>query len=125
MKLELLALSLTAAFPLAFSYNGDMTYYTPGMGSCGQTSSDGDHIVALSTAMMGGGANPNANPKCGSKIGIFNPNSGLYIEATVVDTCQACADHDIDVDEATFKAVAPNGDGRVHGVDWGGDQTGG
>lgn len=125
MKLELLATSLTALISFAIAYSGDMTYYTPGMGSCGQMSNDGDGVVALSTQMMSGGANPNANAKCGSKIGIFNPNSGLYVEATVVDTCEACAEYDIDVDQATFSAVAPNGDGRVHGVDWGGDVTGG
>ncbi len=33
--------------------------------------------------------------------------------------------HDIDVSPALFKEVAPNGDGRVHGIDWGGQLFGG
>jgi len=126
MKLEILAVGFIAIIPLAATYSGDMTYYTPGPGSCGWTSSDGDGIVALSTQMMGNGGNPNANDKCGSKIGIYNPKTGSYVVATVVDTCQACGEFDIDVDSATFKAAGVSLDeGRVHGVDWGGVKVGG
>lgn len=36
-----------------------------------------------------------------------------------------CAEHDFDVTDGLFRKVAPTGDGRVKGVQWGGDVTGG
>lgn len=112
--------------PQVFAYSGDMTYYTPGLGSCGYTSTENDHIVALSAEVMQNGGSPNNNYRCGSQINIWNPNnpSQGYL-ATVVDTCMGCAKYDIDVSPALFKMVAPDGDGRVHGVAWGGDAVGG
>ncbi len=43
----------------------------------------------------------------------------------VVDTCVGCAKYDIDVSPNLFKKVAPSGDGRVKGIDWGGLAVGG
>lgn len=118
-------LALLLLTPLTHAYTGDLTYYDPGMGSCGYQSGPGDHIVALSREIMQNGANPNANPRCGSKIGIWNPQTHKKYEATVVDTCVGCKKMDIDVSPALFKLIAPNGDGRVHGINWGGDRVGG
>ncbi|KAL8627694.1 hypothetical protein Q9189_006591 [Teloschistes chrysophthalmus] len=123
--------ALFAALPalllpaITSAYSGDMTYYTPGLGSCGLVHSSSDLVVALSIPMMGNGANPNNNPKCGSWIGIWNPVTKTKHEAQVVDTCFACQYTDIDVSPALFKLVAPDGDGRVHGIDWGGPMVGG
>ncbi|KAI4284246.1 MAG: hypothetical protein L6R38_001577 [Xanthoria sp. 2 TBL-2021] len=111
--------------PLTHAYTGDMTYYDPGMGSCGIASGPNDDIVALSNAIMQNGGNPNANPKCGSMIGIWNPYTKKHYTAKVVDTCGACKPEDIDVSPALFKKVAPNGNGRVHGINWGGQKVGG
>ncbi|KAG6991076.1 hypothetical protein G7Y79_00057g090580 [Physcia stellaris] len=120
----LLPLLLTA-LPTILAYSGEMTYYAPGMGSCGISSSDGEDVVALSVPMMQNGADPNSNPRCGSTIGIWNPNTNQLHHATIVDTCQSCAMYDIDVSSTLFKKVAPDGDGRVKGIDWGGDRVGG
>lgn len=105
-------------------YVGDITYFNPGLGSCGIQSSDADAIVALSIPMMNNPANPNLNPKCGSTVSIFNPTTGRSHRATVVDTCQGCAPHDLDLSPSLFRKVAPNGDGRVHGISWGGRTMG-
>lgn len=75
---------------LTHAYTGDMTYYDPGMGSCGIASGPNDDIVALSNAIMQNSGNPNANPKCGSMIGIWNPYTKKHYTAKVVDTCGAC-----------------------------------
>ncbi|KAI4113857.1 MAG: hypothetical protein LQ338_008099 [Usnochroma carphineum] len=117
--------SLLLLIPSILAYEGDMTFYSTGMGSCGWMSSDNDDIVALSREIMGSGGDPNKNPKCGTKIGIWNPQTKTEHYATIVDTCQGCAKYDIDVSPALFKKVAPNGDGRVHGIDWGGPSVGG
>lgn len=36
------------AAPAAPAQSGDMTWYTPGLGSCGWTNGEGDMIVAMS-----------------------------------------------------------------------------
>ena len=72
------------------AYTGDLTYYGPGLGACGVTSSDTDHIVSISHFTFDAvskGSNPNANPLCGHKLrAIRNGNS---IDLTVVDRCMA------------------------------------
>ncbi|KAL9613180.1 MAG: hypothetical protein Q9167_002257 [Letrouitia subvulpina] len=102
-----------------------MTYYTPGLGSCGYTSDPNDAVVALSVTMMRNPPDPSQNRRCGTKIGIWNPGTRMHHWATVVDTCQGCKHFDIDVSEGLFKQVAPSGDGRVHGINWGGSAVGG
>ncbi|KAL8870440.1 MAG: hypothetical protein Q9174_003519 [Haloplaca sp. 1 TL-2023] len=109
---------------LATAYRGDLTYYTPGPasapGSCGIGWTAGQDIVALSHIYMHASEYPNGNlnPRCGSKISIRNVETGEAHEATVIDTCMGCAEESIDVNEELFKKIAPNGDGRVHNVEW-------
>lgn len=109
------------------AYKGDMTHYTPGLGSCGYNDapSGGRDVVALSREMMNNGPNPNLNPKCGSKITIYNPSTKKRHTATIVDTCWGCKKEDIDVNVELFYKVAPKGDGRVHGIMWNGKKVGG
>jgi hypothetical protein len=99
-------------------HTGDITYYdvSVGTGSCGTTASNSDLVVALSHLDMNNGANPNNNPLCGTMINIYY-NGGVH-SARVFDTCPVCAAGSLDLTEALFNAVAPGGDGRVHGVSW-------
>lgn len=87
-------------------------------GSCGSNIQNGDAKVALSVHLMNNPANPNSNPICNKQISIHNPTTGTDTIATVADTCQACEPGDLDVMEDLFYAIAPNGDGRVHGIEW-------
>lgn len=127
MKLSTSALviafaAIAAAAPLesrALQYTGDITYYVTGLGSCGITSAKTDAIVALSIPMMNNGLNPNKNPLCGKTISVFNPDTGATTQATVVDTCTGCAYGDVDMTQTLFNTVAPTGNGRVHGIQWG------
>merc|ERR1711939_553127 len=84
--------------------------------ACGWTSSSSDNIVAIAHGIMDNGANPNNNPLCGQTITISY--QGSTHQAKVVDTCPGCEDAAIDLSPSLFEAVAPNGDGRVHGVEW-------
>lgn len=118
MKLPAVALSLAISIPLANAYTGDLTHYTPSLGSCGTVNQNGDAIVALSIALMNNPANPNNNPICNKQISITNPNTGTTTTATVMDTCQACAFGDMDVPDDLFNTIAPNGNGRVPGIEW-------
>ncbi len=114
---------VAVAVPLStranLQYTGDITHYSTGLGSCGITNRDTDAIVALSVPMMNNGANPNTNPLCGKTISVFNPTTGTTTQATVVDTCQACAYADVDMSPTLFTTVAPTGNGRVQGIEWG------
>jgi hypothetical protein len=99
-------------------HTGDITYYdvSVGTGSCGTTASNSDLVVALSHLDMNNGANPNNNPLCGKMINIYY--NGNVHSARVFDTCPVCAAGSLDLTQALFDAVAPGGDGRVHGVSW-------
>lgn len=99
-------------------YTGDITWYDPGLGSCGETHGASEDIVALPHGIMTpqNGANPNNNPLCGSMITITY--NGASHQAEVVDTCGGCEGGSIDLSPTLFEKVAPNGDGRVSGVSW-------
>ncbi|KAL8989798.1 MAG: hypothetical protein Q9169_008279 [Polycauliona sp. 2 TL-2023] len=111
--------------PLVTAYTGWMSYYTPGLGSCGTSNHEGEDVVALSRAIMGTGADTNHNPKCGSWIGIWNPHTKKHYSAKVVDTCIKCGAGDIDVSASLFSKIAPVEVGVVQGINWGGPMVGG
>ncbi|KAI1325141.1 RlpA-like double-psi beta-barrel-protein domain-containing protein-containing protein [Xylariaceae sp. FL0255] len=90
------------------SYSGDLTYYTPGLGSCGVTNSDSDHVVALSSADYDASY-------CGKTITITK--GGKTATASVEDKCPGCASGSIDVSSTVFEQIADLSVGRTT-VDW-------
>jgi hypothetical protein len=100
--------------------SGDMTYYTPGLGSCGETNTDSDSIVALAEDMMLANwpspNNPNANPLCGKSITISW--QGKTATATIADTCPGCANGGLDLTPSLFQEFAPLSEGRLTGMTW-------
>lgn len=104
--------------PSGKTYTGEMTYYTPGLGSCGITSSESEDVVALPVAMMTAAnpPNPNDNPYCGKMITISY--GGKTATAKVVDTCPGCAGDSIDLSPPVFAELANMSEGRVAGVKW-------
>ncbi|KAI1409875.1 RlpA-like double-psi beta-barrel-protein domain-containing protein-containing protein [Hypoxylon sp. FL1857] len=102
------ALSCTLGYAVAFS--GDITYYTPGLGSCGETNSESDKVVALSPAQFA------LDPKaCGKTIQISMDNKTTT--AKVVDKCPSCASGSIDVSPTVFQDIAPLTVGRTK-IEW-------
>lgn len=80
-------------------YQGDLTYYAPGLGACGKTSTDGDDICAVSHIIFDAvsrGSNPNTNPLCGLKIRVTrydeHVNAQRSLDLTVVDRCMQLID---------------------------------
>ncbi|KAA6410564.1 MAG: hypothetical protein FRX48_05986 [Lasallia pustulata] len=100
--------------------SGDITYYDVGMGACGITSSADQPVIAVSYLMMGTASN--SNPLCGKTVTIKNANTGASAQATVVDKCMGCCDHEsIDLSDSLFETL--NGGslaaGRVSsGITW-------
>lgn len=104
-------------------YTGDLTYYGPGMGACGITSSSSDMITAVSHSLFDAaqsGSDPNANPLCRRKIRAkrYKENVGeRSVDLTVVDRCVGCQPTDIDVSVTAFGKLADPDLGRVT-VEW-------
>ncbi|KAF2403477.1 hypothetical protein EJ06DRAFT_471089 [Trichodelitschia bisporula] len=104
----------------AEKHTGDLTYYEPGLGACGITSSSSENIVAISYSVFDAvqvGSNPNANPLCGKKLRAtrFNDQAGSQrsVDLTVVDRCVGCKPTDIDTTTSVFKQLANIDQGRV------------
>ncbi|RMZ85900.1 hypothetical protein DV736_g6548, partial [Chaetothyriales sp. CBS 134916] len=104
-------------------YTGDLTYYAPGLGACGVTSSSSEDIVAVSHTLFDAaqsGTDPNANPLCGKKIRAKRYKEGVgerSVDLTVVDRCVGCKATDIDVTTSAFDRLADLDLGRVT-VSW-------
>jgi hypothetical protein len=99
-------------------YQGELTYYAPGLGACGIVSKDGDNIVSLSHLLFDAvstGMNPNANPLCGKMIRARR--STASVDLKVVDRCTGCQPRDLDITEKVFAKLANVDEGRVD-VEW-------
>ena len=99
-------------------YEGDLTYYDPGLGACGVTSANGDKIVAVSHIIFDAvqtGSNPNSNPLCGKQVRVKRLGGDVTVDLTVVDRCVGCKATDLDMTEDTFSELADVALGRVTG----------
>ncbi|SAM01101.1 hypothetical protein [Absidia glauca] len=77
-------------------YTGEGTYYeVPGTGSCGQSDTDDESVVAVNRLQMNNGADPNSNPECEKQVEIQGDQGTTT--ARVVDTCVACLEGDLDM----------------------------
>ncbi|KAI8640728.1 hypothetical protein BD408DRAFT_419349 [Parasitella parasitica] len=72
------------------SMSGDATYYSVGLGSCGDTNSDSELVAALSEELMGTGAD---GSYCGKSITLKGEN-GKSVSVKVVDSCPGCGKGD-------------------------------
>lgn len=91
--LECRPLNLAKTAKKLLSILGTGTYYdvAAGVGSCGETNSNDDLVVAVNHGQMKNGANPNKNPYCNKNIKIVG-KTGKSVQARIVDTCPGC-DH--------------------------------
>ncbi|KAL4940041.1 RlpA-like double-psi beta-barrel-protein domain-containing protein-containing protein [Aspergillus oleicola] len=99
-------------------YTGDLTYYDPGLGSCGISSSSSEKICAVSHTLFDAAltsGNPNENPLCGLKLRIRRGESS--VDVTVVDRCPGCEVDDLDVSSSVFEELGDLAEGRVT-VQW-------
>lgn len=101
------------------TYSGDLTFYKPGLGACGEVHGEDDMVVAIAWELYDeagksdGSSNPNDNPLCGRKIRISADGGRDSIEVTVVDRCEGCKPTDLDLSPGAFDKIANADDGRV------------
>ena len=104
-------------------YTGDLTYYEPGLGACGVTSSSSENIVSIPHSVFDAaqtGSDPNQNPLCGRKLRVKRYKEGVgerSVDLTVVDRCVGCQPTDIDTTTSVFQKLADIDLGRVT-VQW-------
>lgn len=91
------------------NYSGDMTWFNPGLGACGQNNGDNDAVAAVSPAVYASGG------ACGKTATIHY--NGKSTTVKVVDLCPSCATGSIDVSPSSFQKLAPLSAGRVQ-VTW-------
>ncbi|KAK3356835.1 RlpA-like double-psi beta-barrel-protein domain-containing protein-containing protein [Lasiosphaeria hispida] len=108
-------------------YEGDLTYYAPGLGACGLDNVSEDYIAAVAHelfdaagANLASGGNPNDNPLCGKMIRItrdyVEANRGnVTVDVMVVDRCVGCQPTDLDLSPAVYDQLAPESKGRAVG----------
>ncbi|KAI6813801.1 hypothetical protein KC340_g16393 [Hortaea werneckii] len=112
----------------ADTFTGDLTYYQPGLGACGVTSTEDDFIVSLSHALFDAagsstdaGGNSNENPLCGRMLRAtrYNEDESAQrsVDLRVVDRCTGCEIDDLDTSLKAFERLAPSASGRVD-VSW-------
>ncbi|KAI0186907.1 riboflavin-aldehyde forming enzyme [Xylaria flabelliformis] len=103
-------LAAIAAFTTSvIATTGDMTWFNPGLGACGETDNDGSPVVALNSASYANGAH------CGKYITI--QGNGHQTAAKVADLCPGCGSGGIDVSPAIFDDIADLDVGRIQ-VNW-------
>ncbi|KAM9875990.1 allergen Asp F7 [Verticillium dahliae] len=98
-------------------FEGDMTYYNLGLGSCGVNDGGKDYttnIVALSHLLIG--EESNDNPFCNRVVTIGMGSKTTT--AIVRDKCMGCAEEDIDVSMATFNELVGSLDAGRVAVEW-------
>ncbi|KAI1939713.1 hypothetical protein LOZ62_005014 [Ophidiomyces ophidiicola] len=100
------------------AFSGDLTYYEPGLGACGISSTGSENVCAVSKDLYDAasiGPNPNSNPLCGLKLRLKRGNRS--VDVTIVDRCDGCKPTDIDVSLSVFEKLALVEQGRVN-VEW-------
>ncbi|KAF8602119.1 hypothetical protein BDV93DRAFT_545520 [Ceratobasidium sp. AG-I] len=78
------------------AYSGQATWFYPGLGACGGTNTQYEHVVALDAPLWNNGAN------CWR--GITIQAYGQQVDAAIVDLCPGCGYGDLDMAPALFEA---------------------
>ncbi|PFH54546.1 hypothetical protein AMATHDRAFT_135159 [Amanita thiersii Skay4041] len=106
---------------LVGTQTGQGTFYATGLGACGITNNDGQHIVAVSHLLFDAfpgynGINPNANPVCNKQVRVSY--QGKSVTVTITDRCEGCALTDLDFSPSAFNQLASFDVGRISGMTW-------
>ncbi|KAK9761500.1 hypothetical protein K7432_013561 [Basidiobolus ranarum] len=93
------------------SFQGDGTYYDPGLGACEVVSSENEYIAALNHVQFGVFARSKNSPACFSCAMVHGPSGSVKVK--IVDMCPGCKYGDIDLSPLAFDQIASKAQGRV------------
>lgn len=100
------------------SYSGDGTYYDVGLGACGDTNTDTELVVAISSELYDQtrtGANKPSS-LCGKYANVSY--GGKSVKVKIVDRCPGCAYGSLDFSPSAFTQIASQDLGRIHDIQW-------
>ncbi|GAB1524857.1 hypothetical protein RhiTH_008013 [Rhizoctonia solani] len=92
------------------AFTGDATWFYPGLGACGGTNNQWEHVVALNAPQWNGGGN------CWRSITI--QAYGKQVPAAIVDQCPGCAWGSLDLAPALFQQFTGLDTGRFQITWW-------
>ncbi|TCD70225.1 hypothetical protein EIP91_004406 [Steccherinum ochraceum] len=93
------------------AYTGKATFYSVGLGACGQQNVDTDPVVSIPIGLFG---NAYPSPDCNKRVTITNTANGRVAHGTVLDECPTCGPSDLDLSKLLFLQLADNlGEGLV------------
>ncbi|KAH9486862.1 Allergen Asp f 7 [Psilocybe cubensis] len=90
---------------LVGTQTGQGTFYSTGLGACGITNKDTDHIAAVSHLLF------DSFPR-------LDPDQGKSVVVTLTDRCTGCAITDLDFSPSAFNQLADFAVGRISGMTW-------
>ncbi|KAK9728904.1 hypothetical protein K7432_000727 [Basidiobolus ranarum] len=90
-------------------FQGDATYYAPGLGACETTSGPSDMIAALNAPQYGNA--PRGSASCFKCATVTGPKGNVKVK--IVDKCPGCKHGDLDLSPAAFNQIADEASGRV------------
>ncbi|KZT27408.1 hypothetical protein NEOLEDRAFT_1155114 [Neolentinus lepideus HHB14362 ss-1] len=93
------------------THSGRGTWFDVGLGACGETNVNSDHIVAISSQRYGNGGN------CGQWIHITNDNNGKSAWGLTRDECMGCGEGDLDMSPSLFQMLGTLDQG-VLSISW-------
>ncbi|KAI9489692.1 hypothetical protein BDB00DRAFT_876125 [Zychaea mexicana] len=96
--------------------SGVGTYYNAGPGSCGETDTNDELVVAINKPQMHNGPNPNVNPHCNKYVYVTGPNGET--KARIVDTCPLCPEGCLDLSPTVFQIVCGELSKGKCQIDW-------
>ncbi|ORY03531.1 barwin-like endoglucanase [Basidiobolus meristosporus CBS 931.73] len=100
---------LVAAPIKAGNFQGDATYYDPGLGACEATHGPSDMIAALNAPQYGNA--PRGSSSCFKCATVTGPKGNVKVQ--IVDKCPGCKHGDLDLSPAAFNRIADEAAGRV------------
>ncbi|KDR68268.1 hypothetical protein GALMADRAFT_1354734, partial [Galerina marginata CBS 339.88] len=94
-------------------------HFVAGLGACGITNTNDQHIAFISHILYDsfpGFNGTNVNPVCGLTLTLTF--QGRSVQVAVTGSCPSCAVTDLDLTPAAFEAIADVNLGRISGVIW-------
>ncbi|KAI4524010.1 Non-catalytic module family EXPN protein [Schizophyllum commune Tattone D] len=88
-------------------HKGRLTWYTPGLGNCGNYDTESDMVIAISKDRY----DANNGGNCNQWIKIKNTANGKMATGQVRDSCPGCGYDDLDLSPALFQALGSLDDG--------------
>ncbi|KAK9766317.1 hypothetical protein K7432_004693 [Basidiobolus ranarum] len=104
---------LNAAPVKVSDFQGEGTFYAPGLGACEVTNGPSDMIAALNAPQYGNA--PRGSTSCFKCATVSGPKGSVKVK--IVDKCPGCKHGDLDLSPAAFNKVADEAAGRVS-ISW-------